>query len=304
VLGVLLLQLPNLRDRPSLARALLVGATCGVLALARSEQLALLVIVVAPVLIGAKGSSLGRRVALFGAAVAATLAVIAPWALYNQSRFDEPVLLSTNAGATLLAGNCPPDTYEGELIGFYQTRCARAIGRQNPDADLSTRDRLNREAALTNIRDHAGVLPRLAVVRIGRTLALFRPGQTVDLAAGWMGTPAWPIWAWVVSFWLLLPLVVLGVIRARRSRLFFWPLLAPAALAVVIVVVAYGEPRYHSPADLGLVVLAAIGADALVSRQREVVLDCEERKGAGHEQLAVELSSHTATSVASPGDVR
>jgi hypothetical protein len=39
-------------------------------------------------------------------------------------------------------------------------------------------------------------------------------------------------------------------------------------VAPLVVSVAYGEPRYHTPADLGLVVLAAVGLDRLVFRPR------------------------------------
>ena len=71
------------------------------------------------------------------------------------------------------------------------------------------------------------------------------------------------VWAWVVSFWVLLPLAVFGSLRARRARQFQWPLVAPAAVALLLVMAVYGEPRYHSPADLGIVVLAAAGLSHL-----------------------------------------
>jgi hypothetical protein len=36
-----------------------------------------------------------------------------------------------------------------------------------------------------------------------------------------------------------------------------------------VVTVAYGEPRYHTPADLGVVVLAAVALDRLARRPRQ-----------------------------------
>jgi hypothetical protein len=71
-----------------------------------------------------------------------------------------------------------------------------------------------------------------------------------------------------VSFWLLVPLAAVGMVEARRSRAFLLPLLAPALLAVLLVVVTYGEPRYHTPADLGVVVLAAVAVNRLTARAR------------------------------------
>ncbi len=44
----------------------------------------------------------GRRLAL----------VVSPWVVYNLSRFDKRVTISTGLGQTLLAANCS-DTYLG-----------------------------------------------------------------------------------------------------------------------------------------------------------------------------------------------
>ena len=109
------------------------------------------------------------------------------------------------------------------------------------------------------------------LARVGRAVALFRPSQTVSLVAPWMHRDTPLVWAWVVSFWVLLPLAAFGSYRARRSRQYQWPLVAPAVVALLLVMVVYGEPRYHSPADLGIVVLAAAGLShlsALLARRR------------------------------------
>ena len=134
VLGGLTMLVADLRERPSLLRATLAGALCGVLALVRSEQLALLAVIVVPVVLMSSGLSKSRRAGWCGMAVGAALAVIAPWTLYNETRFQETVLLSTNGGGTLLAGNCPPRTYEGDLMGFYDIRCNHALSLQRTQA--------------------------------------------------------------------------------------------------------------------------------------------------------------------------
>jgi hypothetical protein len=51
---------------------------------------------------------------------------------------------------------------------------------------------------------------------------------------------------------------------ARSAR----PLVAPVALVVLVVTVAAGDPRYHTPGDLGLVVLAAVALDHLIPCRR------------------------------------
>jgi 4-amino-4-deoxy-L-arabinose transferase-like glycosyltransferase len=270
IVGVLMLVVIELRDRPTLAWSVVAGATCGLLALVRPEQLALLVVLVAPVLFLAKSIDLPRRFVLFAVAAIAAIVVIAPWTLYNETRFENTVILSTNGGSTLLAGNCPPKTYSGELLGYYDITCNRVLSQQNAgqNLDRSEADPRSRRAAFTNIGDNLDKLPVTVAARLGRTLAVFRPAQTVDLTAAWFRSDTWPVWLWVASFWLLVPLSVMGAIEARRAGAFLLPLLAPALVAVPLIAVAYGEPRYHTPADLGLIVLAAVALDRLISRGR------------------------------------
>jgi 4-amino-4-deoxy-L-arabinose transferase-like glycosyltransferase len=266
VAGVLMLVLADLWERPTLARAVLAGAVTGLLALVRSEQVALLVIAVAPILLLNRDVAARRRLAWTGAAAATALVVIAPWTIYNQGRFEQPVVLSTNVGFTLLAGNCPPTTYAGELIGSYDMRCDIGLLLRNPEIDRSEHDVQARREALSNLRQNAGHLPEVVAARYGRLLGVFRPSQTVAIAASWAGSATWPVWAWVASFWLVLPLAVWGSVILRRSRTFQWPLLAPLVIVAVVVAVSYGEPRYHTPADLGLLVLAAVAIDRLLGR--------------------------------------
>jgi hypothetical protein len=41
-------------------------------------------------------------------------------------------------------------------------------------------------------------------------------------------------------------------------------------ITLLVVTVAYGEPRYHTPADLGVIVLAAVGLDWLMRRWNDL----------------------------------
>lgn len=264
--GVLVLALADLWQRPTLTRAVLAGAITGTLALVRSEQLALLLLAVVPLLLLNPRLELRRRCAWAGAAVLATAVPIAPWAIYNLGRFEEPVILSTNGGTMLLMGNCPPTTYSGDLMGFFDHRCGFQIATSHPGLDRSQADAAARRAALDNIHDNLDRLPATALARNGRMLGVFHTEQMVEFAAHWFGSATWPVWAWLASFWLILPLAVGGSILLRRSRTFQWPLVAPIVLVVLIVSVSYGELRYHTPADLGIVVLAAVALVHLLAR--------------------------------------
>jgi 4-amino-4-deoxy-L-arabinose transferase-like glycosyltransferase len=266
--GLLMLVLAHLWQRPSLALAVLAGGIAGALALVRSEQALLLVIAVAPLLLLNGRISFRKRLAWTGIAALAAVMVIAPWTIYNLGRFEDPVILSTNMGGTVLVGNCPPTTYSGELLGGAGGSCGWQLAPRLRGLDQSQAEREYLSAAFDNMRDNIDRLPVTVLARHGRMLAVFRPAQTVDMAASWFGSERWPVWAWVTSFWLLVPLAVAGSVHLRRARVVQWPLLAPVVIALLVVTIAYGEPRYHTPADLGVVVLGAVGVDRLVQRTR------------------------------------
>jgi hypothetical protein len=269
VVGVLMLVLADLWERPTLLRAVVTGAVTGAVGLVRSEQFVLLAIAVAPVLLLNRRLAVRRRLAGMAAAILAALVVIAPWALHNLGRFEEPVLLSSNVGNTLLAGNCPPVTYVGGGIGSFSLECIQQLGvRHRGELDRSQFDIEARELALANMRENWDRLPATVGARYGRVAGLFRPSDTVSRAAEWLNSATWPVWAWVASFWVVAPLAACGTVLLRRSRTFQWPLVAPVVIVVLVVTVAYGEPRYHTPGDLGLAVLAAVALDHLLRRRR------------------------------------
>jgi 4-amino-4-deoxy-L-arabinose transferase-like glycosyltransferase len=264
IVGALMLVLADLWTQPTLARAVLAGAISGALALVRSEQLALLFIAVAPILLLNRRIRVHQRLAWTGAATLTALLLIAPWTIHNLGRFEEPVVLSTNGGPTLLAGNCPPTTYGGELIGSFDIRCNLAVGGREEGLDRSQVDIDARRAAVDNMRDNLDRLPATILARYGRLLGVFHPSQTVAIDAAWFGSVTWPVWAWVISFWFVAPLAALGSVLLRRSGTFQWPLVAPVVIVLLVVLVAFGDPRYHTLADLGIVVLAAVALDRLV----------------------------------------
>lgn len=275
VLGLLMLVLADLWERPTLARAVLAGGILGGLTLVRGEELALLAIAVAPILLLNRRLDVKRRIVFMGASVLTVAVVMAPWVMHNLGRFEEPVIVSTNGGSTMLAGNCAPETYGGEFLGSFHTVCNFRVGKQNPSLDASQRDSKSREVALDNMRDNVRRLPVIVLARYGRLVGVFRPAQTVQIDADWLATARWPVWAWVTSFWILAPLAAVGSVLLLRAHRFQWPLVAPAVVVVGVATVTFGDPRYHTMADLGVVVLAAVAACAVVrvfpTRPRHVV---------------------------------
>jgi 4-amino-4-deoxy-L-arabinose transferase-like glycosyltransferase len=261
VLGCAILVLWTLRERPTLLSSIAVGGTCGLAALVRSEQILLLGIVVVPTLLSARTLRLRERIGMAFAAGLAAALVISPWTVYNGTRFAAPVILSTNSGPALLLGNCPPSTYAGDRLGYWDEACQRRLLWPRRELDRSQKDPLARAKAFSNLVENRDKLPAAIPARWGRAVGLFRPGQTVDFTAQWLTSERWPVWAWVVSFWLLAPLAVLGVVRGRRERVFLAPLLAPLLTVFVVVSLMSGDLRYRVCADLGIVVLAAAALD-------------------------------------------
>jgi hypothetical protein len=64
-------------------------------------------------------------------------ATLLPWNIYDVSHFEEPVLLSTNDGNTLLGANCDIAYYYDD-VGGWDLRC---LGPLEPGPDASQRSK-------------------------------------------------------------------------------------------------------------------------------------------------------------------
>jgi 4-amino-4-deoxy-L-arabinose transferase-like glycosyltransferase len=268
IVGVLTLVVAGLRVDPGWIRSAIAGAVCGALALVRPEALALLLIVVGPVILTAAGAAMRRRAACFALAALVCGVVVAPWTIQLSVDLDQPVLLSTNAGYLLDASNCPPATYAGARIGYFDEICDFRTALKHRNLNAAQLQSEATRNAVRHMSENWEKLPATVAARVGRLLVVFRPAQTVRFTAAWLGTPEWPIWMWTASFWVLVPFAVAGFVVARRAGRMLLPLVAPAVLAVVLAATTYGDPRYHATADLGIIVLAAVGMVRVGARAR------------------------------------
>jgi 4-amino-4-deoxy-L-arabinose transferase-like glycosyltransferase len=257
---------------PSTGLALALGVMVGLLALTRAEQIMLGILFVLPLLLTARSVPIGRRVAWLAMAGAACVLVIAPWTAYNWNRFEQPVLLSTGSGQALRAGNCER-TYKGEFLGYTELEfvdtgnpagCSIIDGELETDQTLAD-DQLRR-AAFDFMRDNLDRVPVVVAVRIGRAFNIYRPFQQVHLEAE-RETPPPVLYAALFAYWALVPLAVLGAVVARRRKVRTYPLLVFFIVVLIPVGLTIGAVRYRSPAEIPLVLLAAVGADHLVRRR-------------------------------------
>jgi 4-amino-4-deoxy-L-arabinose transferase-like glycosyltransferase len=260
------------RRAPSWQRLAWCGAACGASALTRSELILLVPFVVLPVAIATPDRSWRDRVGFLGVGVLAAAVVIAPWAIYNSTRFVHPEVLSSQSGPLLAAANCD-STYYGPLQGYFDVNCniavdkAAAIGTND---DESQADLVDRRAAFHYIRGHLGRLPTVERIRLQRLVGLYHPSLYVHMDNLIEGRELWISWVGFYSFFALAVLAIAGVVLYERRKprgppLF--PLLAPIFAVIVTVMATYASTRFRSVAEPSIALLAALAIDALFTRR-------------------------------------
>lgn len=246
-------------DRPTVARAAALGALLGAAALTRSEAL-LLAVLLAFLLARRAPQPLRLRLAL--TTLAATAVVLAPWVVRNWIEFDRPVL-STNSGSLAYGANCEA-AYYSRAIGSWACYPPLRTAPGRDEADLS--DELRRIGG-RYAREHTGRLPAVAGVRLLRSFDLWAPASATRLEARIGDRDLGVYRAGVVSYFLLLPLAVVGLVLLRRRREPVGFLVAPVLLVVAISLLGYGTPRFRVPAEIPLVVLSAVALAAVTARR-------------------------------------
>jgi 4-amino-4-deoxy-L-arabinose transferase-like glycosyltransferase len=252
---------------PTWRRLALVGLASGLGTLARSELILLVPFVVVPLVWSTRDRTRREKVGWLAAAIAAAVVVIAPWTIYNTTRFAHPILLSAQVDPLLASANCDT-TYYGELQGYFDINCAQTIARK---AGLTLADDESQEgivyhrAAVDYIRGHLGRLPVVESVRMLRIVGLYKTSLYVH--ADWYvegRRPYWITWSGLYTFWILAVLSIAGavVLHKRAHSPPLYPLLAPIAAVVVTVLTTYASTRFRTTAEPSFVVLAAIAIDA------------------------------------------
>jgi 4-amino-4-deoxy-L-arabinose transferase-like glycosyltransferase len=262
-IAVTLLLAYRFRDAPSAWLAAGLGVMTGLLALTRSEQILIWAFLVVPLVLSARSVAVRRRAGWLALATASMLIVLAPWAIFNATRFQHPEVLSSNFGATLATANCDP-VYYGPDTGYTNTGCLANLS----STDESVADSINRRQGTTYAEHHLGRLPVVVFAREGRAFGFWNPFQQIAFDSNWQDTPQWVNRMGLFTYWLLLVPAVAGIVALRRRRRAVYPLLAFVASVVVTVAATYGETRYRAAAEIPIVLLAAVGIEAGLRRLR------------------------------------
>jgi hypothetical protein len=268
------------REQLSPARMARLGVAVGVCALGRAELLLfapLLAFVVVPLRrprIASQITSwraprdLIRPLAVLAAGV---VAVLGPWIAYNNARFEERTLISTNDGLALAASNCEP-VYYGSGIGLTSYDAApvsaspeeRAdsrycVERPQPPGDQSEVSRAYRSRALRVIRGRLEWQPVVIAARVGRVWNVFRPFDMVWYNEGEDRSP----WATRAAIFAFFPVAGAAITGGRQLRRIgrtpaLLVLLVPMVTVTIAAGLTYGQSRYRAAAEPSLVVLAAV----------------------------------------------
>lgn len=197
--------------------------------------------------------ALNRCIAL----VAVSAVIAAPWLIRNRIEFAEPVTVTTSTGRLLAYANCE-FTYSGEMAGSWWLPCE---GEWEPSGDESVDDLVLRGRATDYIRSNLSEVPRVVVIRVLRQWGLYNPFQQLskDVGEG-RKRPLGEIS--LLQFYVLAVMAVFGAIVLRKHRVPIWPLLSMVVLVTITAALSYGTTRFRTPAEVVLVVLAAVAIDA------------------------------------------
>lgn len=244
---------------PTVRTGAVLGVLTGLAALTRSE---LVLLVPGYAIVSAVVSR--RRSRTWHPSLAIVLAAsltVLPWALANVVRFNEPVLLSTNDGTTLLGANCDLTYYDD--VGGWDVRCLGplspgGVGHEVGAPDASQRSATRRDEAIEYVGEHLDRLPVVLLARVGRGLDIYGLGSMVDNDVG-EEKARWAVWAGVIAWWTLAVAAAVGWSRLRQRAVGArWWLAVPLLTVLSTTIAFYGAHRIRAPAEPVVVLLAAV----------------------------------------------
>lgn len=258
LIAAALLACWQLLDRPTPWIAAAAGALVALAALTRGEGLLLIPALVVP--LAWRAATTGRWTRI-GAALAGFAIVLAPWMIRNATTFERFVPISTNEATVIAGANCPL-TYYGADTGSWTLPCLAP--RSSPDESVQAARW--RADGVRYAREHERRLPVVAAVRFLRMWDLYKPISQTKVAEG--RSRAVTLLG-LFTYWLLVPLAAWGLLLLRRRGVPVIVLAVPFLVVSFTAIAGYGLARLRHPAEIPLVVLAAVAVDALVRRRQE-----------------------------------
>ena len=261
----------------------LVGLATGAGALSRSELILMIPLMVIPLAIVARGISRRDRWRGVGAAICAALVVMAPWVVFNLTRFENPAPMGTAFGPLLSSANCD-QVWRGATKSYFLVQCTTEIREReiHGDPDESETDAIYRRAAFRYIANHKHLIPGVVAARLGAIVGLYQPDVQINLDSAIEGREIWLARLGLYSFWVLAVGSVFGAVLIRRKReVPVFPLLVPPVMVALTVMITYASTRFRASAEVVVCVLAAVAVDWVVARVLGPASESPEKPGSG-----------------------
>ena len=242
--------------QPTWRNAAWFGFLGGLTVLTRAEFVFLVPILGLILALTARTLSTRKRLERLGVMALLVALPVMPWVGYNLARFDHPVTLDTGGEFTLANTNCA-GTYYGPDLGWWDFTCLS--NRYKQKGDESTVALHYEHQGLTYAEHHLSRLPIVMAARVGRMWGLFRPIQQLPKEDFEQGRgPRTITKLALVEYYALAILAIGGLVMLRRRKVIIYPLVSLAIIATVAAMLAFGATRYRVPAEIAIVVAAAV----------------------------------------------
>jgi 4-amino-4-deoxy-L-arabinose transferase-like glycosyltransferase len=200
-----------------------------------------------------------RRVSLAVALLAMTLAVVAPWTARNARVYGRFVLVASEGGVTFWTGNHPLARGEGDLAANPELKSAELeFRRAHPGLTAEELEPLYYRDAFAAIAREPGRWLILLAKKAFYTVVPAGPSYTLHSTRYWAAS--------IVSYLVLLPAALVGLVRLWRRDTRPAAVLLLGAAAVLSSLVFFPQERFRIPViDPVLIVLAAAFADGVLA---------------------------------------
>ena len=255
---------------PSMKRAIGLGIAVALAVFARSEVGMLVPFMVIPLILATRDTSWKERWKRLVAAGAMMVIIVGPWVVWNLTRFEEPVTLSTGYGITLLSASCD-QTYYGDAIGYWKMECALPVADKIRalEIDQSVAEKKYRAAAIEYIKDHKKRFAYVTLVRWARYTGVWDLTHDFDQVYKDInpeGREPYVAWSAQMMWFVIGPLAIAGVVVMRRRKVPVYIVCAPIFATIVTTTITFYQNRYRASAEPAFCLLAAVAIDAIVRR--------------------------------------